>query len=59
VPRTALSQTADGWQVMLPGESGPTPHAVQVGLVTDDWAQVTSGLNDGDQVVSAAGGIVR
>lgn len=57
VPRTALSQTASGWQALVAAEDGPpvvTP--VEVGLMTDDWAQVLKGLTEGDRVIAAANG---
>jgi RND family efflux transporter MFP subunit len=57
VPRTALSQTASGWQALVAADDGPpvvTP--VEVGLMTDDWAQVLKGLTEGDRVIAAANG---
>jgi len=57
VPRTALSQTASGWQALVAAEDGPpvvTP--VEVGLMTDDWAQVLKGLTEGERVIAAANG---
>jgi HlyD family secretion protein len=57
VPRTALSQTASGWQALVAADDGPpvvTP--VEVGLMTDDWAQVLKGLTEGERVIAAANG---
>jgi membrane fusion protein (multidrug efflux system) len=56
VPRTALSQTASGWQALLAVAGRLVATPVEVGLLTDDGAQVLRGLAEGDQVVAAAGG---
>ena len=51
VPRRALSQTASGWQVLASGPAGPTARAVQVGLLTDEVAEITGGLQESDRVL--------
>jgi membrane fusion protein (multidrug efflux system) len=56
VPRTALSQTASGWQALVAAEGQSTSRAVQVGLVTEKWAQILGGLAEGEQVVVGANG---
>ena len=51
VPRRALSQTASGWQVLASGPAGPAARAVQVGLLTDEVAEITGGLQESDRVL--------
>jgi RND family efflux transporter MFP subunit len=51
VPRRALSQTASGWQVRASGPGGPAARAVQVGLLTDEVAEITGGLQESDRVL--------
>jgi RND family efflux transporter MFP subunit len=51
VPRRALSQTASGWQVLASGPAGPAARAVQVGLLTDEVAEITGGLQENDRVL--------
>lgn len=55
VPRTAVSQTASGWQVLIASEGQPVARPVEIGILTDDWAQVLRGLSEGDQVIAAGG----
>ncbi len=53
LPEAAIqpSQTGDR-QVMVPGPDGkPIPHTVQVGLENGDQAEITSGVNEGDQIL--------
>jgi RND family efflux transporter MFP subunit len=57
VPRTALSQTVAGWQALVTAADGaPVATPVEVGLVTDDRAQVLRGLTEGDRVIAGASG---
>lgn len=56
VPRTALSQTAAGWQALVAAEGQPVVRPVTVGLVTDDLAQVLGGLTEGEQVIAGVAG---
>ncbi|HVP12759.1 MAG TPA: efflux RND transporter periplasmic adaptor subunit [Phycisphaerae bacterium] len=56
VPRTALSQTASGWQTVVAVDGRPVTRPVDIGLITDDWAEVLGGLAEGDRVVAKANG---
>jgi membrane fusion protein, multidrug efflux system len=56
VPRTALSQTASGWQAMTTVDGRPVARPVDIGLVTDDAAQILGGLTEGDRVVLGVAG---
>ena len=56
VPRTALSQTPSGWQAMVAVDGRPVAKGVEVGLITDDLAQVLGGLVEGERVIAAAAG---
>lgn len=48
VPTDALSKTADGYAVTLEGGG---VRAVDIGLMTDEFAQIVSGLSQGETVV--------
>lgn len=54
VPVTALkSLGADGYQVLLAADDGTTrPQQVQVGLTGSEYAEVLSGLTEGDKIVT-------
>jgi HlyD family secretion protein len=54
VPAAALRETPDGqYTVLVAGSDGQvTPQTVQVGLSNDTYAEITSGLEEG-QMVSA------
>lgn len=54
VPRSALLQTANGWQVFVPNDGHPVPRAVQVGLRTDTAAEIVAGLGVGERVLAVA-----
>jgi macrolide-specific efflux system membrane fusion protein len=52
VPATALlGSAAAGYGVQVKGSGGVTTQAVEVGLVTTSYAQITSGLTEGQEVV--------
>jgi membrane fusion protein (multidrug efflux system) len=51
IPPKALSQTAQGWQVLVSNKGHPAPRDVQVGLMTEEAAEVLSGLSEGDEVL--------
>jgi membrane fusion protein, macrolide-specific efflux system len=53
VPAAALRGTTGDYTVLVLGADGqPTPQAVQVGLVTNTSAEITSGLTEGQAVVT-------
>ena len=54
VPRRALAQTAAGWAVFVCENGRPVRHAVELGLATDDWMQITSGLLPDQRVLASA-----
>jgi HlyD family secretion protein len=54
VPRSALFRAADGgWQVYAVRSGRARLQDVQVGLMNDESAEITSGLSEGEQVVLA------
>jgi RND family efflux transporter MFP subunit len=55
LPRTAVTRTSAGWQVLIPAAGRSVPKTIAVGLVADDRVQVLSGLNAGDEVLAGAG----
>jgi multidrug efflux pump subunit AcrA (membrane-fusion protein) len=53
VPATALNGSSGNYSVMVLGADGvPTAQAVEVGLVTSSLAEITSGLTEGQTVVT-------
>lgn len=53
VPATAVNGSDGNYSVMVLGTDGqPTSVAVEVGLITSDLAEISSGLNEGDTVVT-------
>ncbi len=51
VPKAALDQTATGWRVMVSAGGTAVSRPVTVGLMTDDAAEITGGLKEGEQVL--------
>ena len=51
VPRSAVSQTASGWQVLVVTGGQPAAQSFEPGLQTDEWVQVLRGLEEGTRVV--------
>ena len=51
VPRQSLLQSASGWQIQVREGGQAVPRMVQVGLLTEDEAEVRSGLKEGDEVL--------
>ncbi len=52
IPRTALGRGEKGWSVRVDGGGGqPAARPVQLGVQTEDEAQVVSGLAAGDRVL--------
>jgi RND family efflux transporter MFP subunit len=56
VPRGALAQTSAGWQAIVTVEGRRVAKPVQVGLMTDQWAQVTGGLSEGELILAVPSG---
>ena len=53
VPASALRGTNGNYSVLILGADGtPTPQPVEVGLVTNTTAEIKSGLNEGQEVVT-------
>jgi RND family efflux transporter MFP subunit len=53
VPTSALEGATGDYTVLVLGDGGQaTPTAVQVGLVTNTYAEITSGLSQGQEVVT-------
>jgi macrolide-specific efflux system membrane fusion protein len=53
VPAAALRGTTGNYSVLILGADGtPTAQPVEVGLVTNTTAEIKSGLNEGQQVVT-------
>jgi membrane fusion protein (multidrug efflux system) len=50
VPRKALTQTADGWQVRINDGGKAVSRNVKVGALSDEHAEVQEGLKPGDRV---------
>ncbi len=54
LPTEAVTDSADGKQVMIPGPEGkPVTRAVEVGIVAGEKLEVVSGLAAGDKVIVA------
>ncbi|GAA0786815.1 efflux RND transporter periplasmic adaptor subunit [Roseibium denhamense] len=51
VPKDALIQSRDGWQVFVAKDGIAEPRSVQIGIALGDRYEVTSGLSVGDIVV--------
>lgn len=52
VPIGALMETGDGWAVMVMEEGSPTRRPVEIGVTSAMHAEVTSGLEAGDEVLA-------
>lgn len=50
VPRKALTQTPEGWQVQVSEGSKTVNRLVKIGVVTDQRAEIQEGLKAGDRV---------
>jgi macrolide-specific efflux system membrane fusion protein len=51
VPIAGIREAPRGWMVMKLVDGEPTPHEVTIGVTTDDYAEVTDGLEEGDIIV--------
>lgn len=54
VPISCLTETPRGWIVMKVVDGQATPQAVTIGVKSDTYAEITSGLKEGDVLQSAA-----
>lgn len=52
VPIGALMETGDGWAVMVVEDDSPTRQPVEIGVTSAMHAEVTSGLEAGDEVLA-------
>lgn len=52
LPRRAVTETAQGWQVLVANSETPVPRPVNLGLVTDSLVEVKDGLREGDRVLA-------
>ncbi len=51
VPISSLLEGPRGWMVMKVVKGEPTPQAVTIGVTSDTYAEITSGLEEGDLVL--------
>lgn len=51
VPRLALKDSARGRAVMVSNDGHPTERYIEVGAMDESWAEVRSGLSEGDRVL--------
>lgn len=54
VPRQSLVQTADGWLLFVAADGRPEARAVRTGMLTDEEAEIVSGLAVGERVLKSA-----
>ncbi len=60
IPRTALFRGTDGgWRVFVVRDGEVALTNVALGLMTDDRAQITAGLQANDEVIARPGGEIR
>ncbi len=50
LPRMAVTETAQGWQVLAASSESPVLRPIKVGLLTDTLIEVKDGLREGDKV---------
>jgi Cu(I)/Ag(I) efflux system membrane fusion protein len=54
IPREALIKSGEAHRVILSlGEGRFAARTVTAGMESGDWVEITSGLNEGDQVVTS------
>jgi multidrug efflux pump subunit AcrA (membrane-fusion protein) len=51
VPISSLIKSPRGWMVMKVVDGKPTPQPVAIGVTSDQYAEVKSGLQEGDEVL--------
>lgn len=54
IPRKALSQKEEGWQVLVFNNNHPVPRIVRVGLVTENEAEILEGLKEDERILIPA-----
>jgi len=54
VPISSLIESPRGWMVMKLVEGEPTPQQVKIGVTSDDYAEITEGLEEGDIILVSA-----
>ncbi len=55
LPRKAVTETAQGWQVLASNSESPVRRPIKLGLVTDTLVEVKDGLREGDRVFALEG----
>jgi membrane fusion protein, multidrug efflux system len=55
IPRSALRQVSGAWEVTVEENGQPVARRVETGLIAEDLAQITRGLNDGARVLVPEG----
>lgn len=51
VPISSLIQAGNRWLAMRVVDGKATPQAVEVGVTSDQWAEIKSGLSEGDEIL--------
>jgi multidrug efflux pump subunit AcrA (membrane-fusion protein) len=51
VPISSLIESPRGWMVMKLVEGEPKPQQVKIGVTSDDYAEITDGLEEGDVIL--------
>jgi len=51
VPISSLIESPRGWMVMKLADGKPTPQQVKIGVTSDDYAEITDGLEEGDVIL--------
>jgi len=51
VPISGIREAPRGWTVMKLVDGEPTPQGVTIGVTTDEYAEVTGGLEEGDVIL--------
>lgn len=52
VPRTALKRSSRGWAVQVSNDGHAVERYIEVGAMDESWAEVRSGLSEGDRVLA-------
>lgn len=51
VPRAALTHSVRGWTARVSNDGHPIERNIEVGAMDENWAEVRSGLSEGDRVL--------
>jgi macrolide-specific efflux system membrane fusion protein len=57
VPISSLIKTPRGWMVMKVENGEAKPQPVQIGVVSDQYAEIKSGLEEGDEILLSPRGV--